>query len=185
MKAFCVIAVAMACVVGAFWGALAQDLPERYAKKLLPVGATAPAFELSGLEGKTVSLHEALEGRKAAIVFFWFQDCAICRNESREVQGIFADLKPHGLGVIAVNYHDGEATVLKHVTENRIDYPVAMNGEGEKDVVQKYGALAFPTTYLLDHEGKVVLRFIGFDDAQAKHLREKLAKMGVAAKPSK
>ena len=52
-----------------------------------------------------------------------------------------------------------------------------MGGQGEKYTLGRaYGVQAYPTNYLVDADGKIVWRSVGFDEAG---LREALAKMGL------
>ena len=43
-----------------------------YNKKLLPVGSMAPRFALSAPTGGKTTLADALKGKKAVLVNFWF-----------------------------------------------------------------------------------------------------------------
>jgi len=52
-----------------------------------------------------------------------------------------------------------------------------MGGRGKDYTLGKaYGVQAYPTNYLVDPEGKIVWRSVGFDEAG---LKEALKKMGV------
>jgi len=39
-----------------------------------------------------------------------------------------------------------------------------MNGKDKNDVAKVYGVAAYPTNYLLDANGKIVFRSVGFDE---------------------
>lgn len=52
-----------------------------------------------------------------------------------------------------------------------------MGGSGEQYTLGKaYGVQAYPTNYLVDSDGKVAWRGVGFNEPE---LREALAKLGV------
>ena len=52
---------------------------------------------------------------------------------------------------------------------------MVMNKQGGPDVSALYGVQAYPTNYLISSEGKVLARFVGFDE---KALLAELAKAG-------
>ncbi len=52
----------------------ALDEPQNDNKKLLPVGSAAPRFALSAPTGGKIALEDALKGKKAVLVNFWFYD---------------------------------------------------------------------------------------------------------------
>jgi peroxiredoxin len=182
MKTTIARALALLSVASLGLVAAAQDVPERFTKKLLSVGSLAPTFELPGFDGKKVNLGDLTSKHKATVVFFWFQGCVISRNESRALDGLYDEFNSKGMAVVGVNQKDDVETIGSHVKPNGISFPIAMNGEGPLDMVESYGALAFPTTYVIDGQGKIVLRFIGFDDDKLKQLKEAVAKLGVAVK---
>jgi hypothetical protein len=68
------------------------------------------------------------------------------------------------------------------VEEGKFTFQVAIGGRpaGTGDnIFQRYGVRAYPTNYLLDHEGRVVWRGVGFDENELKALRAALARLGV------
>ena len=61
--------------------------------------------------------------------------------------------------------------------EGKFTFKIVMGGEGENYTVGKaYGVQAYPTNYLVDADGKIVWRSVGFDE---QGLKDALAKMGV------
>ena len=55
-----------------------------------------------------------------------------------------------------------------------------MGGRGEEYTLGRaYGVMAYPTNYILDADGKVVWRGVGFGPETEKQIREALARLGV------
>jgi len=75
-----------------------------------------------------------------------------------------------------VNYNDSADVIKKYFRENGFTFTAIMNGNGNNDVVNVYGVQAFPTNYVISPEGKVVARFVGFDEDG---IRKALKNLGV------
>lgn len=54
-----------------------------------------------------------------------------------------------------------------------------MNGKGKSDIVTKYGVMAFPTSYLLDSRGRIVISNVSFDPKGEKEFKAALRRLGV------
>jgi thioredoxin-like negative regulator of GroEL len=88
---------------------------------------------------------------------------------------MYPGLAKQGLRYISVNYGDDKKTIDKYVKEGKFTFPIGMNGSGTNDVAKVFGVMAYPTNYLLDANGKVVARFVGFDEES---MKAALRKMG-------
>jgi hypothetical protein len=67
--------------------------------------------------------------------------------------------------------------INKYVEENKFTFTMGMAEQKEGgiyDVAEKYGVQAYPTNYLVDADGKVVWRSVGFDEAALRKAIEKL-----------
>ena len=74
-------------------------------------------------------------------------------------------MKDKGLELVAINMGDSDDVINKYVKESGFTFPVVKGDRGQTgSVFEKYGVQAFPTNYLLDSEGKVVFRSVGFDE---------------------
>lgn len=59
--------------------------------------------------------------------------------------------------------------------EGKFTFTIAMEGKNSK-VSGRYGVQAIPTNYLVDGEGKIVFRSVGFNEVE---LRAALEKLGI------
>ena len=75
-----------------------------------------------------------------------------------------------------MNYNDSADVIKKYFKEEGFTFTEVMNGEKKDDIVSNYGVQAFPTNYVISPEGKVIARFIGFDEAG---IRKALKGLGV------
>jgi hypothetical protein len=87
---------------------------------------------------------------------------------------MYADLKAKGLNLVAINNGDKTDVINKYVAEGGFTFPIVMGERGENSVFSQYGVQAYPTNYLLDGEGNVVYRSVGFDEAGLKKALEQL-----------
>lgn len=141
--------------------------------KLLKVGSKAPAFNLATPTGGKLSLAQALKGKKAVLVNFWFYNCGPCRAEHPELQKLYARLKSKGLGLVAVDQGDDNKTILSYMKKAGLTFPAV---KGVSGTFSAYGVQAFPTNYLVGADGKILYRSVGFDEAG---LKAALAKAGL------
>jgi thiol-disulfide isomerase/thioredoxin len=120
----------------------------------------APDFKIEDLEGKPLTLAEA--HGKVVLLNFWATWCGPCRAEIPDLIALQNKYKDR-LQVIGLTVDDDDAGVIKRVVARTgINYPVAM---APPDVRMKYGGIAaLPTSFVLDHEGRVVQKHEGLRD---------------------
>jgi thiol-disulfide isomerase/thioredoxin len=79
---------------------------------------------------------------------------------------MYKGLKAQGMEYISVNQGDSAEVINKYVKESNFEFPIVMDKKGA-DIAKMYGVMAYPTNYLIK-DGKVVARFVGFDEAGMK-----------------
>lgn len=121
------------------------------------VGFVAPEFTLNTFEGSPVSLYE-YRG-EPIFVNFWASWCPPCRAEMPHMVEVYEEYgdEVHFLGV-NMGHQDREASALEFIEEYNVPYT---NVVDEGLVARLYQITAFPTTMVLDREGKVVYRKVG------------------------
>ena len=129
----------------------------------------APDFTLADQFGNTHTLSD-YEG-KVVFLNFWATWCGPCRKEMPEIQQLYEESggNAEDLVVLAVanprsDDNPGAADVPQEeiesfLSENGYTYPVVMDLSGE--VFASYGISAFPTTFMITREGKVLGYFPG------------------------
>jgi peroxiredoxin len=132
---------------------------------LLPMGTPAPQFTLAQLTGGTLALSDALKNRKALLINFWYYGCGACREEFPHLQKLYGELKDQGFSVISINRGDSVATINKYVREGGFTFPIVISRKSATNsVLDQYHVQAYPTNYLVDVNGEVVYRSVGFDE---------------------
>jgi cytochrome c biogenesis protein CcmG, thiol:disulfide interchange protein DsbE len=122
-------------------------------------GEAAPAFTLATLDGDSLSL-EALRGQ-VVLVNFWASWCPPCRIEMPGFERVYRARRADGFVIvgIATDRH-AEDQIRAFVAEHDITYPIVL---GTAQVVREYGGVrALPESFLIDREGRVQHRIVGY-----------------------
>jgi len=128
---------------------------------------------------------QSLRGR-VVVVDFWTFGCYNCRNTLPTLKSWHAKYFERGLTIIGVHtpesdYEKNLDNVRRAVREQSIGYPVVTDNNFE--TWRAYGVGAWPTTVLLDKEGRVRFTHIGegMYDGMDKVIQQLLAEEGKTA----
>jgi thiol-disulfide isomerase/thioredoxin len=117
-------------------------------------GDVPPSFELTATDGTLHRLEEVVPEKKVVVLNFWATWCAPCRLEMPQFQTLYERYRDKGLQILAVNVQEDEKTVRDFLDQRTLSFPILLDREGL--VAARYRVEAFPTTVVLDAEGKVV-----------------------------
>ena len=117
-----------------------------------------PAFALAGLDGGLIA-SDSLRGR-VVLVNFWATWCLPCRVEMPLLQAMAVRHQARGLTVVGLSVDtDSPESVRTFLAERGVTYPVAMVGS---KVTQAFGGVTgYPTSFLLDRDGRIRHRALG------------------------
>jgi len=118
----------------------------------------APEFELERVTGGTLSSSD-LKG-KVVIVDFWATWCEPCIAEIPNYNRIQDTYAARGVEVLGITVESGPLDSIKPKVEDfQMKYSVVV---GDDDVVAGFGGLiGFPTTFIVDKEGRVYKKYLG------------------------
>jgi thiol-disulfide isomerase/thioredoxin len=119
-----------------------------------------PVFDFTAplASGGTLNIQE-LSG-KVVFLNFWASWCGPCRAEMPSMEKLYQKFKPQGLEMLAINYVEKPETVRAFMREHKLSFPAGLDISG-KITTGLYGVTAFPTTYIIDREGRIIVRVIG------------------------
>ena len=118
----------------------------------------APDFTLTDQYGTVHTLSD-YQG-KTVFLNFWATWCPPCRRELGDIQALYEsygknqeDLVVLGVAAPNANGEQSQEEIAAFLEENGCTYPVVMNEGGS--LFHTYGISAFPTTFMIDREGRV------------------------------
>ena len=139
----------------------------------------APDFSLKTLEGQEIVLSK-LKG-KVLLIDFWATWCGPCRESIPHLVYLHNTYQSKGFEVIGLSQDKGDAeTVRRFVKSLQIPYPIAIAPE---EISRSFGVSALPTAFLVDREGKVQHKVLGFNPAIAKQLTSKIDELTARVNP--
>jgi peroxiredoxin len=157
--------------------------PVAGAPPILPVGSSAPDFNLPGVDGK---LHNLAEYRasKVLVIVFTCDHCPVAQMYEKRIKQLTADYRNKGVAVVAINPNDpkavrysemGHTDVGDTLAEMKIraeyrhfNFPYLSDGATQA-VSLKYGPTATPHAFIFDE--KRILRYQGrLDSSQREEL---------------
>jgi thiol-disulfide isomerase/thioredoxin len=130
-------------------------------KPPVPKDAKMLNFTVSDINDKPVDMRQHLG--KVVIVDFWDTWCGPCRMEIPHFVELYSQYRGKGLEIVGVAFaRQGKDAVKKFTADMGINYTSTLfNAETEK----LFGApSAIPTTYIIDQNGNVVDKLIGYKD---------------------
>ena len=140
-------------VAGNLEGSGVETLPPIEASKVEP----APEIELKDAAGAPVRLSD-LRGR-VVLLNFWATWCIPCRTEIPELNDMHRELGAEGFTVVGASWNDSVSDIQGFQQEIKVDYPILLDSES---VGAKFGGIqSFPTTYIIDREGRIRYKVFG------------------------
>lgn len=119
-------------------------------------------FSVTDTTGKTHTLSQLLETKKAVVLNLWYVNCDPCKMEFPylvEAYGKYAN----DIEVLAINPEgDSESAIADFVAQNGLTFPTARAEEAWKGIGEN---LAYPTTIIIDRFGTVGLIHTGGIDS--------------------
>lgn len=138
-------------------------------------GHFAPDFTLRTLEGKTVRLSE-FRGKKVVLINFWASWCPPCRLEMPTMQQIYSEYKARGFEILAVNIEsDAHQEIRDFINELRLTFPILL--DPDMKVTRKFHVIGLPVSVLIDRQGIVRAKEIGYHDWTTKASRTQVEKL--------
>jgi peroxiredoxin len=127
----------------------------------------APDFTLNDMEGNPHTLTK-YRG-KVVLIDFWATWCPPCVVEIPHFVKLYNEYNEKGFVILGVSLDNDEKKLRDFVSDQAITYPILVNG-GQVSTI--YAVQAIPTAYLLDKEGKIVKKFVGYRPGYEKDIKK-------------
>ena len=130
---------------------------------MLPLGTTAPNFNLVDVaSGQTITL-QTFKDKKALLVMFICVHCPYVKHIREEIARIGRDYRDKSLGIVAVSSNDIKAhpedspdSMKQMAKELGFTFPFCY--DQTQDIAKAYHAACTPDFFLFDRERKLVYR---------------------------
>jgi peroxiredoxin len=121
----------------------------------------APSWALQNADGQTI--HSSDFKGKVVILDFWATWCPPCKAEIPGFIALQKEYGKNGLAVIGVSVDEGGADVVKSFAQQSgMNYTVVL---ADDKTPQAFGGIeAIPTTFIIDREGRIVTKYLGFTE---------------------
>ena len=139
---------------GAF---LAQETTAGELTQIPPPDSPAPGFELKALDGK---LHRLEDYRgKVVLLNFWASWCPPCLVELPSMQRLAVRFAEEPFAVILINVGESPFKIAKFLQMLGVRLTALV--DPERETFRAWGGSIFPTSYILDAEGRVRYTVVG------------------------
>ena len=175
--------IATALVAALLLGLIAFGWTQRGRFTAAEVGARAPGFELTTMDGDTTSL-DAYEGQ-VVLLNFWATWCPPCVHEMPSMERLYQDLRARGFVVlgVSVDVDPGEADadgrvqgiVREYVDRLGVTFPILLDPEGAVEDV--YNVSGLPTTYVIGRDGRIEGRIVGAREWDSEEYRRRIQEL--------
>lgn len=124
-------------------------------------------INLKGINTASTNLKN-FKGKNVVFLNFWGTWCAPCREEWPTIQKLY-DSKKGKVDFVLIAMMDKEEDVRKFMKENNYTVPVYI---AESPINDKILPKVFPTTFLLDKNGRILIKEDGTKDWNSKSVHE-------------
>ncbi len=118
-----------------------------------------PSFSLTSLSGHTFT-EKDLVG-KTTLIVFWASWCGTCHEELPKIRMLQEKWAGRPFQVLAIGFRDTEQNISRYVEEHPGVFSFPVFYDKSDTVSARFGAIATPTLFLFDKEGKLVVPYRG------------------------
>jgi len=133
-----------------------------------------PALQLPNLQGKQLDLTD-YRGR-VVLVNFWASWCPPCVHEMPSMQHLADHFHDKPFTILGVNMAEDITTVTQFLqTRVHVSFPILLDRDGK--ALKAWRVFAFPTSYVIDKQGRIRYALFGGIDWDSDEVKHKLAKL--------
>lgn len=147
----------------------------------IDTGKIAPDFTLTTVDGKQVTLSDALKRGPVLLAFFKIS-CPVCQYAFPFFERVFQSNRGEKITVLGISQDEQQKT-RQFLKEYGVTFPVAIDDEVNAYAVSNsYGLTNVPTSFLIAPGGNIEVSSVGWSKRDTERMNERLAKyLGQAA----
>lgn len=130
--------------------------------EMVPLGKTAPDFQLRGIDDQVYSLSK-FKGAKALVIMFICKHCPYVIAVQERIAKLAKDLTPKGVQFVGINSNDWDRypedspeNMKIQAKEQGFAFPYLI--DSNQEVARAYGAVCTPDTFVFDASFKLRYR---------------------------
>ncbi len=124
----------------------------------IQAGENAPDFFLSSINGDSISLSDY--NGKIVVLIYWRPDQKRSHTAMKDGNYFSHTFKDKGVQLVGlIAKPDNIDTVQKIINDYKIDFPVLI--DSERDIYSEYGIRVYPSTIIVNRDGKVAFSIPG------------------------
>ena len=152
--------------------------------KSTAIGKPVIPFAQIGIDGTMVDIN-AYKG-KVILIDFWGSWCVPCRISHPALKELYDQYKSKGFEIIGISNEIANSNRdkkkqdiawRKAVKEDGLTWPQILYDPAIKDIVKEYDINGYPTKFLVDQNGKFIMRILGNSEKLHAELAAKLASL--------
>ncbi len=139
----------------------------------LTAGVRAPEFSLPTVDGKHVSLQQALNKGPVVLAFFKVS-CPVCQYAFPFFQRMYQANRDASVTILGVS-QDNARDTAPFMKQYGVTFPVALDDPKNYAVSNAYGLTNVPTLFYISPSGTIEISSVSWSKADVEAVNEKLA----------
>jgi len=127
------------------------------------VNSKAPEFSAADINGNIIKLSD-LSG-KVVLVDFWASWCIPCKKSMPHLVQTFNSLSDSSFTIVSVNVDTEKEKIKEFQSSLGIEIPFTIIFDKESKLPALYNVEGMPTVIIIDKQGTIKLKEVGFDDS--------------------
>jgi len=120
------------------------------------IGGNPPDIFGTDIHGENIRLKQ-FKG-KVIILYFWTNSC--CGDKLKQLEPYYIRNKAKGLEILAINVANSNESVESYARDNSISFRLLSDEHSMTS--REYGVFGFPTIFIIDREGILRRRIVGY-----------------------
>jgi cytochrome c biogenesis protein CcmG/thiol:disulfide interchange protein DsbE len=129
-------------------------------QRMVNPGDPAPTFSVRTERGQTMTPKDF--GARVLVLNFWASWCQPCIQEFGDLNKFAQDTAGQGVVVLGVSADRSEKAYKRFLESYQPSFQTSRDPDA--DIAASFGTFAFPETYVIDKDGKVVKKIVGVID---------------------